>query len=85
MEFGTIYVTVSISTQTQANLITSQLMRPQLSMTEDFKGVTITPLTISIYASWSVEIPALFRAKGLRKCTQVLAQEFMITLGAYGF
>jgi hypothetical protein len=38
------------------------------------------PLTTSTYASWSVEMEALLRAKGLWKCTQVLAQDFMTTL-----
>ena len=49
-------------------------------MTDEFKGVLIAPLTKSTYASWSVEMEALLRAKGLSKCTQVLAQDFMTTL-----
>ena len=49
-------------------------------MTDEFKGVSIAPLTTSTYASWSVEMEALLRAKGLWKCTQVLAQDFMKTL-----
>jgi hypothetical protein len=50
-------------------------------MTDEFKGVTIAPLTTSTYASWNVEMEALVRAKGLWKCTQVLTQDFMTTLG----
>ena len=50
-------------------------------MTDEFKGVTIDPLATSTYASWSVEVEALLRAQGLWKCTQVLAQDFMTTLG----
>jgi hypothetical protein len=61
-------------------MIASQLIRPQLSMTDEFKGVSIAPLTISTYASWSVEMEALLRVKDLWKCTQVLAQDFMKTL-----
>ena len=49
-------------------------------MTDEFTGVSIAPLTTSTYASWSVEMEALLRAKGLWKCTQVLAQDFMKTL-----
>jgi len=67
-------LTVSINSK---SLITSQLIRPQLSMTDEFKGVSIAPLTTPTYASWSVEMEALLRAKGLWKCTQVLAQDFM--------
>ena len=59
------HVNVSINSQTQSKLITSQL------------GVSIAPRTTSTYASWSVEMEALLRAK---KCTQVLAQDFMTTL-----
>jgi hypothetical protein len=73
-------LTVSINSKSQSNLITSQLIRPQLSMTDEFKGVSIAPLTTSTYASWSVEMEALLRAKDLWKCTQVLAQDFMTTL-----
>jgi hypothetical protein len=50
-------------------------------MTDEFKGVTIAPLTTSTYASWSVEMEALSRAKPLWKCTLVLAQDFMTTFG----
>jgi hypothetical protein len=50
-------------------------------MTQEFKGVSIAPLTTSTCASWSVEMEALLRAKGLWKCTQVLAQDFTTTLG----
>jgi hypothetical protein len=50
-------------------------------MTDEFKGVPVAPLTTSTYASWSTEMAALLRAKGLWKCTQVLAQVFMTTLG----
>jgi len=50
-------------------------------MTDEFKGVTIAPLTTSIYALWIMKMKALLRAKGLWQCTQVLAQEFMTTLG----
>jgi len=50
-------------------------------MTDEFKGVTIAPFTPSTYASWSVEMEALLRAKGLWKRTQVLAQDFMTKLG----
>jgi len=60
--------------------MTSQLIRPRLSMTDEFKGVSIAPLTTSTYASWSVEMEALLRAKGFWKCTQVLARDFMTTL-----
>ena len=70
---GSVYYTEII--YTQSKLINSQLIRPQLSMTDDFKGVTIAPLTTFTYASWSVEMEALLRAKGLWKCTQVLAQD----------
>jgi len=49
-------------------------------MTDEFKGVSIALLTTSTYASRSVEMKALLRAKGLWKCTQVLAQDFMKTL-----
>ena len=49
-------------------------------MTDECIGVRIAPLTASIYASWSAEMEALVRAKGLWKCTQVLAQDFMTTL-----
>jgi hypothetical protein len=49
-------------------------------MTEELKGVSIAPLTLSTYASWSVEMEALLRAKGLWKCTQFHAQDFMTTL-----
>ena len=54
-------------------------------MTDEFKGVSIAPLTTSTYASWSVEMKALLRVKGLCKCTQVLAQDFMTTLGSLTF
>ena len=50
-------------------------------MTDEFKAVTIAPLTTSNYASWSVEMEVLLKAKSLWKCTQVLAQDFMTTLG----
>jgi len=50
-------------------------------MTDKFKGVTIAPLTTSTYASWSAEMEALLRAKGLWKCTQFLDEDFMTTLG----
>jgi len=50
-------------------------------MTDEFKGVTIAPLPASTCATRSVEMEALLRAKVLRKCTQVLAQDFMTTLG----
>jgi len=50
-------------------------------MTDEFKGVSIAPLTTSTYASWRLEMEALLKAKDLWKCTQVLAQDFMITLG----
>ena len=70
-------LTASITTRkTQSNLITSQL-----SMTDEFKGETIAPLTASTYASWSVEMEALERTEGLWKCTQFLTQDFMTTLG----
>ena len=36
-------------------------------MTDEFKGVPITPLTTSTYAPWSVEMEALLRAKSLCK------------------
>jgi hypothetical protein len=49
-------------------------------MTHEFKGVSIAPLTTSTYVSWRVEMETLLRAKGLWKCTQVLAQDFMKTL-----
>jgi hypothetical protein len=49
-------------------------------MTDEFKGVSIAPLTASTYASWSVEMEALLRVKHLWKCTKVLAQDFMKTL-----
>jgi len=45
-------------------------------MSDEFKGVTIALLTASTFASWSVEMEALLRAKGLWKCTQVLDQDF---------
>jgi hypothetical protein len=50
-------------------------------MTDELKGVATVAFTTSTYASWSVEMEALLRAKGLWKCTQVLAQDFMTTLG----
>jgi hypothetical protein len=50
-------------------------------MTDEFTRVSIAPVTSSTYASWSVEMEALLRAKSLWKCTQVLAQDFMTTLG----
>jgi hypothetical protein len=50
-------------------------------MTDEFKGVTIAPLTTCTYSLWSVEMEALLKSKGLWKCTQVLAQDFMTTLG----
>ena len=59
-------LTVSINNKSQSNLITSQ---------------TIAPLTTSTYASWSVEMEALLRVKDLWKCTKVLVQDFMTTLG----
>ena len=49
-------------------------------MTDEFKGVTIARLTTSTYASWSVEMEALLRAKGLWKCTQFLDEDFMTTV-----
>jgi hypothetical protein len=49
-------------------------------MTDEFEGVSIAPLTTSSYASWSMEMEALLRAKDLWKCTQFLAQDFMKTL-----
>ena len=49
-------------------------------MIDEFKGVSIAPLTTSTYASWSVEMEALLRAKGLWNSTQVLAQDFITTL-----
>jgi len=52
-------------------------------MTDECIGVTIAPLTSSIYASWSAEMEALVRAKGLWKCTQVLAQQFKTFLGTF--
>ena len=58
-------LTVSINNKSQSNLITSQLVRAQLSMTDDFKGVSIALITTSTYASWSVEMEALLRSKGL--------------------
>jgi len=58
-------LTVSIDTKTQSKLMTSQLIRPQLSMTDEFKGGTIAPLTASTHASWGVEMEALRRAKSL--------------------
>ena len=73
-------LTVSINSISQSNMITSQLIRPQLSMIDEFKGVSIAPLTTSTYASWSVEMEALLRAKGLWNSTQVLAQDFITTL-----
>jgi len=74
-------LTASINSKTQSKLITSQPIRPQLSMTDEFKGVTIAPLTTSTYASWSVEMEALLNPKSLWKCIQALAQDFMTTLG----
>jgi hypothetical protein len=50
-------------------------------MTDEFKGVSIAPLTTSTYASWSVEMEALLRPKGLWKLAQVHAQDFITTLG----
>jgi hypothetical protein len=49
-------------------------------MTEEFKEVTVAPPTASTYASWSVEVEALVRVKGLWKWTQVLAEDLMTTL-----
>jgi hypothetical protein len=34
-------------------------------MTDEFKGVTIAPLSNSTYASWNVEMEAPLKAKGL--------------------
>jgi len=39
-------------------------MMQQLSMTDEFKGVTTTTPTTSTYSSWSLEMEALLRAKG---------------------
>jgi hypothetical protein len=50
-------------------------------MTDEFKGVSIAPLTTSTYASWIVDAEALVKAKDLSKCNQVLAQDLMTTLG----
>ena len=50
-------------------------------MTDELKGVTITALNTSIYASWNVENEALLGAKGLQKCTQDLTQHPWTTLG----
>ena len=61
-------LTVSINSKTQSKLKTLHLIKLQLIMTDEFKGVTIAPLTTSTYASWSVEMEALLRAKGLWKC-----------------
>jgi hypothetical protein len=52
-------------------------------MTDEFKGVTIAPVTTSTYASCSMEMEALLRAKSLWKCTQVLAHDFMITFRTF--
>jgi len=69
-------MTVSINSKTRCNQITAQL-----SITDQFKEAKIAPLTTSTYASWSVEMEGLLRPKGLWKFAQVLAHDFMTTLG----
>ena len=48
-------------------------------MTEELKGMTLTPLAKSTYASWILEMEAFLRVLRLWKCSH--AQDWMITLG----
>ena len=69
-----------MNSKTQCNLVTWKLIRPHLYVGRVQRSDNHSSYRL-YYAEWSVGMEALLEARNLWKCTQVLAEDFMITLG----